>query len=403
MGPTDAVAPCRCDSEFHLIKPAVFSLGNRHTVHFFAHTPEIFMASRSLPRHPVSRAAAKRAGARILYRRESLGLRRPDVAKALGYTNLSRGSSRLASWEQGVPLPGERLAALAQSLQLSPETLRSWLEEAQEVDQRVRLSGWRTIVATRDLLARHTGRLRARSEALLSRPELAHVRPVPARLSLLWIGGGTWSLGELVTAWAEGGLVTEIDGEPVWVFSGAGSPLSGSGRCTGVDRHGQLHDIKNSPTHLRGLLRPGNERSSWSLGDVIADLGGEVPPCTIIPLDEQVRDIGTPLATYDFHQHALLDRTGQAVWRLEDSSQQEASHRPTDSGVSIGGGPRRSVKLAEGINLGAYTGDVVHSTCGLRLVEGRVEAARGRIPVRLDGPTLPIGTLSAIQRLLETT
>ena len=63
-------------------------------------------------------------GEYIKARREQLGLRRSEVARRLGYMNLSRGSRRLCNLEDGGWAGKDFLRRLIEVLQIEPQVVR---------------------------------------------------------------------------------------------------------------------------------------------------------------------------------------------------------------------------------------------------------------------------------------
>ena len=96
-----------------------------------------------------------RLGTYLLQRREELGLRRSEVARQLGYRNLSKGSARVLGWERG-QLPAEQWRGrLCSSLQIDETELQSRILEAEAVQQGIDRLGARTLAAETRLLAQH--------------------------------------------------------------------------------------------------------------------------------------------------------------------------------------------------------------------------------------------------------
>lgn len=67
-------------------------------------------------------------GKYIKNRREQLGLRRSEVARLLGYENVSKGSARLHSVEEGRWVSRDFLVRLMEILQIEPQVLQDLID-----------------------------------------------------------------------------------------------------------------------------------------------------------------------------------------------------------------------------------------------------------------------------------
>jgi hypothetical protein len=225
------------------------------------------------------------------------------------------------------------------------------------------------VAAERELFCTHAALLRTHARRLTKDRFLGAVCSPAVTLRLLWMGGGSLSLGTLVGAWAAGALVADTTNHgTVWLFEGAGSALSGAGRCAGVDESGTLRHIDLSPTRFfsTGFVprwtAPATE-SPLCLADVLASLGAEVPAIRFFELSELGLPEPKPMAVY----------------------------HPTTRCFETAGG--RSTRI------GPSGGD--QTNADLRLVQGAIEGPRGWLPVQVMGPCPPVAVLPHLHRCLQ--
>jgi transcriptional regulator with XRE-family HTH domain len=344
-------------------------------------------------------------GARLLARRTALGLKRSAVARAVGYTNLSKGSKRVFDWERGKFGPMLDAAAYCAALQLDPASIKAERQHAEAIRARIDRLGRASNNAEHALLRDNIATLRASATRIAADPRLAGVRSPAMAIRVLWMGGGALSLGGLTTAWAAGSLVAETDAHgPVYLFDGGGSALSGAGLCTGIDETGAVRQVRQSPTRFfRGRgPRPWGDthpRSAWSLADAVVALGGNSPCSEFYLLDEQGRPFDQPLATYD-PVRRVLQVTGGPALQVDAMADEPVQSRDLHGGVSVGGGAPRPLALG-GLQLGGFRAESVEHGSGLRMCGGRVEGPQGWFPVQVRGPCPPPSTLPLIAGILR--
>jgi transcriptional regulator with XRE-family HTH domain len=350
-------------------------------------------------------ALRRKVGLRLRTRREALGMKRSFVARHLGYTNLGKGSTRIAEWERGTIVPMLAEDKFFELLQLEAEPIRAELRRARQIQKRIERLGHDSLAEERTLLCTHAHRLLKRAGRIGRDPKMGGVRTPAARLSLLYVGGGPLPLGALVGAWREGALVAKTDAHgSVLLFGGAGSPFSGSGRCTGADKSGQRRHLQHSPSRYlprdaRSLWSGKRAPSPWSLADVVAAIGGKAPCSYFWRLDEDAEPVGDPIACYHPRRRKLevartlsLDPAALGPKAL----QERISHR----GLSVGGGPSRPLQVG-GLTIGAFnTSQVIHP-CGLRTGDGCVEGKGKWFPVKVTGPCPPPAVLPLLSGLLK--
>lgn len=344
-------------------------------------------------------------GQRLRARREELGLKRSVVARHLGYKNLSSGSGRLSAWERGEMGPLLDEDKLFELLDLDAAPIQAELLRATQIHNRIQVLGYPSLAAERKLLRTNALRLLKRAGRIERDPKLSGIRTPAARLSLLYLGGGPLALGKLVGAWDAGSLIAQTDEYgPVYLFEGSGSPFSGAGKCSGVDRTGATRYIERSPSRFFDRNGPNlwNRRlepSPWSLADAVAALGGRAPRSKFFLLDGNAEPVGAPIATYDPKRRKLVVSSGLALdpAQLTPTALKE---RISSRGLSVGGGPPRPVAVG-GLTLGAHgTAQVVHP-CGLRTGHGRIEGEGGWFPLFVDGPCPPPAVLPLLAGLLD--
>lgn len=345
-------------------------------------------------------------GAQLRARREALGLRRSEVSTAAGFRNLSKGARRITEREAGASdaLPDE--AGYFGALQLEPTAIRARFALADEVQGRIQQLGVEVVNAERALLQNHGGRLRQAADSIARDPLLGQVRSPALALRMLWAGGGGLSLGTLVRAWATGALVADTKNNGrIYLFEGAGSALSGAGRCTGIDERGALRTVRQSPSRFLGreglgLVRPQSAPGPLSLADALAALGATVPATRFHRLDADGRPSPTPIAIYDPHERRLHTANG-ATAAFEASAGNTVSVRSTYGGVSISGRTPHPVQLPSGWHLGAFESDELRCGSELRLTGGCIQGERGWLPVQVVGPSPPPGLLPLLSTVLE--
>jgi transcriptional regulator with XRE-family HTH domain len=190
--------------------------------------------TRPAPERVCAQSAFSRA---LKGEREGAGLSRSDLAQLMGYTNVSKGASKLALWERGDDLPrGDQRPRLTAALPAVTEPL----DRAIEAHQALKASQAREVAAAaaweRRARAREAQLVTSNLEALstlLKTPEGQEfaLTPLPfASLQLAYVGGRTVRLGELIGAWQEGKLSAPCPchDQVMPVIRIAGSPLSGS-------------------------------------------------------------------------------------------------------------------------------------------------------------------------------
>ena len=258
--------------------------------------------------------AQRQFGAWLRGVREQRGLRRPPVAQALGYTNLSKGCSRLAGWERGDAHPDPQFhAPLRAVLQITKDEWDAQLAAREELRRR----GDPFTQSSRENQAQVYADLAQHCDLLLNHlPEIAatpywrDIHLPGLSFGLMYLGGLTSvHLGELLAAWEAGTLqVADRDGRAIWLLSGGASPLSGSHSVRGFYRQDRSCAVfKNSfrgsiAAPLSDIIRRGKAAehgaSPWNLSQLLAQLGVPVAPAVISTATDTV-------ARYDFSTATL--------------------------------------------------------------------------------------------------
>ena len=267
------------------------------------------------------REAQKQFGAWLRHIRELRGLRRPQVAAALGYTNISKGCSRLAGWERGDAHPDTHFHAPLQAvLQVTPDEWRDRLSERDRQSQHA--EPFKRAMQThhqqvRQDLACHSDLLLASLSEIAAVPHWRDIHLPGLHFGIMYVGGiQVVHLGDLLSSWAAGSLQLEDhSGQAVWLFSGGASPLSGRHSVGGFYRNTRECDVFTSG--LRGsmgrvfvdIIRRSrtaqHDRSPWNLAQLLAQLGVPVEPAI---LSSHAGAVGR----YDFAT-ATLHWRGEAV------------------------------------------------------------------------------------------
>jgi len=257
--------------------------------------------------------------------REQRGLRRPPVAKALGYTNISKGCSRLAGWERGDAHPAHHFhAPLRAILQITQaewdaqlaarEKLRRHADPFTQSDRDQQQQVYQD-------LARHCDLLLAHLPEIAATQRWRDIHLPGLSFGLVYLGGiTTVHLGELLAAWEAGTLqVADRDGQSVWLLSGGASPLSGSHTVRGFFRHNRSCAVFKGTFRgsiaapLADIIRRGRAAehgaSPWNLPQLLAQLGASIAPAIL----------STPTQTlgrYDFATATLHWRGTQVRFPL---------------------------------------------------------------------------------------
>jgi hypothetical protein len=77
-------------------------------------------------------------GRHLKTRREELGLGRGQLARSLGYTNISKGCRRILDAEEGRTCTAEFLARLTHALGIEPRVVQGWIDR----DRREFVEAW---------------------------------------------------------------------------------------------------------------------------------------------------------------------------------------------------------------------------------------------------------------------
>ncbi|MGB0590197.1 MAG: helix-turn-helix domain-containing protein [Myxococcota bacterium] len=190
--------------------------------------------TRPAPQHVTAQSAFSRT---LKGAREGAGLSRSDLAERMGYTNVSKGASKLALWERGEDLPrGDQRPRLTAALPAVTEALDRAIEaqralEAQRAQEAATTMNWERGARAREarLVTTH---LKALSDLLASSEgQRFALTPLPfASLQLAYVGGRMLRLGELIDSWQRGELKAPCPchEKAMPVIRIAGSPLSGT-------------------------------------------------------------------------------------------------------------------------------------------------------------------------------
>lgn len=267
--------------------------------------------------------AQRQFGAWLRSVREQLGLRRPEVAQALGYTNISKGCSRLAGWERGDAHPDHHFhAPLRTVLQISTEEWDSRLEDREEQRRHAdpfTASTRDQLTQLRQDLAHHCDLLLEHHPRIAATPHWRDIQLPGLHFGMMYIGGiTTVYLGDLLASWEAGALqVSDHDGQVIWLLSGGASPLSGSHSVHGFFRQSRkCADFKNTfrgaiagplSDIIRRTRAADHSPSPWNLSQLLAHLGVPLAPAV---LSSSAGTVGQ----YDFSAATLHWQGAQVVF-----------------------------------------------------------------------------------------
>ena len=279
----------------------------------------------------------------LAYARQQSGYSRGDLAKQMGYQNLSRGGQQIQRWEAGDKLPPEeRIVLLGRALDLPIMDLLNLRDQdakqrAQDREAQLALlrrgeAGHR---ADFRLLQQHYGLLMKTYQAFTRPPVWAEVKIGDAGIVLAYLGAQSFFLGDLLYAWSQNRMSTtcEACGGRFRLLRLAGSPLSGrhqiDGFCIDCGQSDQRRLVKTgtllaySQAQKVGMLDHPSRRptraslidltdammeSHWSLPQVLASLGVSTPA---IQLTTPQGDL---LASYDpLRTELTLDKNQASV------------------------------------------------------------------------------------------
>jgi len=200
-------------------------------------------------------------GERLQVSREAEGITREALVEALGYAQIERGMAKVRAWEEGGSPPrGDRIDKLRRLLRL-PWTEARILHSLLDDEVRAEAKGlgpetyldWLSRLEEEQLLAENLELFEARRDEILMDPELSSVRVGGATAGLAYLGGGSLSLGRLLTVWSMGlgGFGCPCCGEHFHAMRLAGSPLSGSHEVRGFCREDRRIRSQVLPTGER--------------------------------------------------------------------------------------------------------------------------------------------------------
>lgn len=320
--------------------------------------------------------------------RSSLGFKRSDLAKALGKRNISKFCNRLTAYERGRTRPDlDACAELDRAMGLEIGHVHGLWAETDRMHRAHHTV--RSLVLNREmsLLRNHHTHLVRHQIKILAKPEWANARVTCARLSLMWAGGGCFTIGELITGWSNGTLLhNTATGHPARIASAHGSVLSGLRGVTVLDaKADSLKPLPNALQIRSAMKHPRPDPSPLNFGDVLASTGVSVPDIVIR------HPTGEPIARYRHGERIVFSLDGKPLIAASDLNVPTPEGR--SSPVSIG---NRPIPTQVGPLQGAWVND--------RWRWGEYFYQHGRIYTRsqtvlwLDGEPPP----GLVGRLVET-
>jgi transcriptional regulator with XRE-family HTH domain len=244
-----------------------------------------------------SAASSTHLGRTLRDLRLAAGLTKHQLVEAMGYRNPSKGLSRLAEWESGRDFPREdRPYVLARALGCPLEQVLEPLEQHLEaLGQFQRAAGAllaadaEAVAQNKRWLAEHYQLLSGNYRRILAWPDWRDIKVLGASGSASYIGGRSFTVGELLDNWFDGTLAVLNDRKRLLVYSFSGSPLSGSNWVEGFySQDGEPYSGR-LPSRLRNfggfakqaLGGASVKASDWPLADLLAALGVQLAPVVI--------------------------------------------------------------------------------------------------------------------------
>ena len=314
--------------------------------------------------------------------RAEQNLSRPDVARSMGYRNLSKGCNRLTQWESEQRRPNKRqCAALDAAYNLPSGSIQALWKETDLVEAERYRQRQRIIEHDANLLDRYYQTLMDHRVSILLRPDWRNIRVEAARVSLIWAGGGLLSIGELLEGWASGDLIhPTLCGRGVPLISANGSALSGLRSTRVLRREGVKLDRHPSPlTVLRGFRFPRPPHTPWNLSQLLDALNAPVPDLVI--RDES----GAVIGRYEYGRRTLFNINGRRIGGLKDATSTYPTPASEFCGITVGG---QTSTLPVGGLSGGWKRHRFILTDGWEYQEGRM-IHHGQVRARLDGSPPP--------------
>ena len=273
------------------------------------------------------------------------GISKSTLAKQIGYTNLNKGSRRIQEWVRT-----EQVQSSSQGekfLQAIGVTRDELTKENQTYHRKISAKIiYRENNFEHNMLAKHVDLLMEHVYTICRSPQWRNIHLPYVGIFSMYFNTGSIRLGQLLQAWQNNYMRL---GE-YHVVKVVGSPLSGSHWSYGFTKNGdtlwenrgrifeRLGDgIQLFPKKDKGL-------SYWSLGQLLVDLGIELPPTTLY---QKRKAIGQ----YDYatKQLTLLNETYDLSECFDDHThivQPAASLHPILSSVTL---YKQNLQSPEGI------------------------------------------------------
>lgn len=222
-----------------------------------------------------------------------------QLAQAIGYRNLSKGTRRIREWISSSTVPqteyGDRFMECI-------NTSRTELNQANRIHQQLVLQSriYNENQFEPYVLRIHFNLLMTHAQKIITTHQWNNILLPKVGVFMYYARVPSIRLGQLLSSWQNGGMQLN-DFMAVRVV---GSPLSGTHKAQGFYRH-DLSTWVSKPQifprlndAIKGFLPAIKENSGWSLGQVIADLGGEIEPTQIFVEQECI-------GYYDYKHHIL--------------------------------------------------------------------------------------------------
>ena len=234
-----------------------------------------------------------------------------QLATDIGYQNLSKGTRRIREWITTSDVPNTKQGHLFLNVL---NTSRTELNQANQAHEQYHQQQ-RIYTENRfeqQLLCTHFDLLMSNAEQIIQTQQWSNVFLPKVGVFMYYAKVPSIRLGQLLDAWQN----DRMQMDDFMAVRVVGSPLSGTHRAQGFDRH-DLHNWITKPQifpslndAIKGFLPAVTENSGWSLGQIVTHLGGNLPPTPIFIEREQIGhyDYNHQILTLHNTEHDLSER-----------------------------------------------------------------------------------------------
>lgn len=233
-----------------------------------------------------------------------------QLAKDIGYRNLSKGTRRIHQWISASTVPDTQQGNLfLDILEISRTELNQANTAHQEQIQQQRI--YRENQFEQQLLRTHFDLLMTNAVKIIQKKQYSNAFLPKVGVFMYYAKVPSIRLGQLLDAWKNGRMQLE----DFMAIRVVGSPLSGTHRAQGFHRQDlstwlykpqifpRLNDV------IKEFLPSVMDDSGWSLGQIVADLGGHIEPTQIFSDRDNigVYDYRTRMLTLHNIEYDLTD------------------------------------------------------------------------------------------------